>query len=259
MFCVDRAGSTRADTTWPHRRCAGTLSLAGVPFQTRVRACLVFCRTPAVQLPHRTRVRLWEVLVSTILVDRRTAALLGELVVQPVGVRPVPKPTARPRQDAGGRTRPGSSTAPEFSRRRAEVTVRRATSGGGRLRRRLRCEPAPAAQVATGPARQPGMRTRSVPAPRPALHLTRRGRVVGLLLLLAVLTVAFSVGRVTATALSSARAGGAEVVVERGDTLWSIAERIDPDADPRSVSADLMSVNGLVTPSLEVGQHLRLP
>jgi LysM repeat protein len=80
-----------------------------------------------------------------------------------------------------------------------------------------------------------------------------------MLLLLVVLTVAFSVGRVTATALGTARAGGAEVVVQRGDTLWSIAERIHPDADPRSVAADLMSVNGLVTPSLDVGQHLRLP
>jgi LysM repeat protein len=82
---------------------------------------------------------------------------------------------------------------------------------------------------------------------------------VALVLFLIVLTAAFSVGRVTSTALGSAGDRGAEVVVHRGDTLWSIAQRIAPDTDPRQVSADLMAVNGLSSPALEVGQHLRLP
>jgi LysM repeat protein len=74
-----------------------------------------------------------------------------------------------------------------------------------------------------------------------------------------VLTVAFSVGRVTSTALGGPDSGAASVVVQRGDTLWSIAERIAPNADPRATAADLMAVNGLASPSLEVGQELRLP
>ncbi|HSP39135.1 MAG TPA: LysM peptidoglycan-binding domain-containing protein [Frankiaceae bacterium] len=97
------------------------------------------------------------------------------------------------------------------------------------------------------------------PAEKPGLHLTRRGRLVALLLLFVVLTVAFSVGRVTSTALGDPNAPAAEVIVQRGDTLWSIAERIAPDADPRATARDLMAVNGLGSPSLEAGQHLRLP
>jgi LysM repeat protein len=94
---------------------------------------------------------------------------------------------------------------------------------------------------------------------RPGLHLTRRGRLVALLLLLAVLTVAFSVGRVTSTALGDPSAPAASTVVERGDTVWSIAERTAPNADPRETAVDLMAVNGLATPELQVGQTLRLP
>jgi LysM repeat protein len=82
---------------------------------------------------------------------------------------------------------------------------------------------------------------------------------VALLLFLAVLSVAFSVGRVTSTALGASDQAHHEVVVRQGDTLWSIAERLQPNADPREVSAELMTVNGLGSPSLAVGQHLRLP
>jgi LysM repeat protein len=77
--------------------------------------------------------------------------------------------------------------------------------------------------------------------------------------LFVVLTVTFSVGRVTSTALGAAGAGAPQVVVQRGDTLWSIAERVSPDSDPREVSADLMALNGLGSPALEVGQQLRVP
>jgi LysM repeat protein len=83
--------------------------------------------------------------------------------------------------------------------------------------------------------------------------------LVAFLLLFVVLTVAFSVGRVTSTALGAPNAPGPEVVVQQGDTLWSIAERIAPKRDPRSTAADLMATNGLGSPSLQVGQHLRLP
>jgi LysM repeat protein len=79
------------------------------------------------------------------------------------------------------------------------------------------------------------------------------------LLLLIVLTVAFSVGRVTSTALGGPNAPGHEVVVQQGETLWSIAERVAPDRDPRSTVGDLMAVNGLSSPALQAGQHLRLP
>jgi Tfp pilus assembly protein FimV len=126
----------------------------------------------------------------------------------------------------------------------------------------LRCRPT---QVSRAGARHPittahivASRASARPV-RPSLHLTRRGRLVALLLLLAVLTVAFSVGRVTSTALGDPSAPAASTTVQRGDTVWSIAERIAPDADPRKTAIDLMAVNGLGTPELQVGQTLRLP
>ena len=60
----------------------------------------------------------------------------------------------------------------------------------------------------------------------------------------------------------SAQAGAAlsphvVYVVQPGDTMWSIAERVDPTGDPRVIVADLEAQVGSDT--LQVGQHLRLP
>ncbi len=49
------------------------------------------------------------------------------------------------------------------------------------------------------------------------------------------------------------------VVVEPGDTLWNIAERHAPDADRRSVIAEIRRLNGLDNSTVEVGQELLLP
>jgi nucleoid-associated protein YgaU len=49
---------------------------------------------------------------------------------------------------------------------------------------------------------------------------------------------------------------GHSYVVQPGDTLWSIAAEIAPDADPRVVVDALRAANG--GPELEVGQELTL-
>lgn len=49
---------------------------------------------------------------------------------------------------------------------------------------------------------------------------------------------------------------GQQYVVQRGDTLWSIAEAIAPDSDPRAVVDALREANG--GPMLEVGTRLTL-
>lgn len=54
-------------------------------------------------------------------------------------------------------------------------------------------------------------------------------------------------------------ASGSTFVVAEGDTLWSVAQRLAPDADPRTVIAAIMTVNGLDSPSIQAGQVLRLP
>lgn len=47
--------------------------------------------------------------------------------------------------------------------------------------------------------------------------------------------------------------------VRSGDTLWAIARRVAPDADPRAVVQALLEVNDLPGPRLRPGQMLVLP
>jgi LysM repeat protein len=49
------------------------------------------------------------------------------------------------------------------------------------------------------------------------------------------------------------------VVVTPGETLWSVADRIAPHADPRLVVADIVSLNHLSSDSVEAGQQLTVP
>jgi LysM repeat protein len=46
-------------------------------------------------------------------------------------------------------------------------------------------------------------------------------------------------------------------VVQPGDTMWGIAERLDPGGDPRPIVTQLEAQVGSDT--LQPGQHLRLP
>ncbi|WP_157749609.1 LysM peptidoglycan-binding domain-containing protein [Jatrophihabitans sp. GAS493] len=48
------------------------------------------------------------------------------------------------------------------------------------------------------------------------------------------------------------------VVVHDGDTLWSIANRVDPSSDPRNVVARLRKLNGLADLTLVPGQTIRI-
>jgi LysM repeat protein len=49
------------------------------------------------------------------------------------------------------------------------------------------------------------------------------------------------------------------VTVESGDSLWSVAERVAPNADPRDVIADIVSLNGLDSAVVSPGQQLAVP
>ena len=94
------------------------------------------------------------------------------------------------------------------------------------------------------------------------LRLTRRGRAVLLLVLVAVLLTAFSLGR---SATQAAPVGGEPVaapeltVVQPGESLWSVARRIAPDNDPREVVAQIRRLNDLTSSQLQPGQQLLLP
>ena len=49
------------------------------------------------------------------------------------------------------------------------------------------------------------------------------------------------------------------VVVQAGDTLWSIAQRIRPGDDPREVAGEIAAANGVQPGALTVGASLVVP
>ena len=126
------------------------------------------------------------------------------------------------------------------------------------------------------------------PAPRPALRLVTAhdGRPVdapldlgftplhvagAIVALLAAMLLALAIGNgalaglapapggAPAAASASAASGGAatQVTVEAGDTLWSIARRIQPTGDVRPLVDQLVATNG--TAPLQPGQQLTIP
>jgi Tfp pilus assembly protein FimV len=104
------------------------------------------------------------------------------------------------------------------------------------------------------------MRTTST---APSVRLTRRGRAVLVLLLSALLLAAFSIGQRDTQAASVGTGSGASAptatTVQPGESLWSVAQRIAPENDPREVIAQIRRLNDLQSSQLQVGQHLLLP
>jgi Tfp pilus assembly protein FimV len=98
------------------------------------------------------------------------------------------------------------------------------------------------------------------PAP-PPLRLTRRGRIV-VVLVLALLTLGgLSAGRqALSAATGNDRPATVQVTVRPGDTLWSIADRITPKGqDVRITVAQIRALNGLRDGTVRAGSRLRLP
>ena len=103
------------------------------------------------------------------------------------------------------------------------------------------------------------------------LRLTRRGKVVvGALAAVAVAAVAALLWLAIAGQAEAAGPGmtgggsGAghtmvRVVVRPGETLWSIAVRTDPGADPRAVIQQVIDDNALRGTAIQQGQVLWVP
>lgn len=104
--------------------------------------------------------------------------------------------------------------------------------------------------------------TLHAPAPSsvaPPLRLTRRGALVltGLVALVALAVVGLAVLSAPSGPPARTAPVPAVVTVHAGDTLWSIASRVAPDADPRAEVAALQRLNGLSGVALRPGQQLR--
>jgi hypothetical protein len=130
--------------------------------------------------------------------------------------------------------------------------------GGAVCARRI-----PVAAERPRPAAVPAGRGRATVAHRAApeapLRLTRRGRVV-LVLLPAVLALSSAFVGVSAPfAQADPSASSGAVVVRAGDTLWSVAGRVAPARDPRDVVAELERVNHLSGAVVLAGSRLQVP
>jgi hypothetical protein len=98
------------------------------------------------------------------------------------------------------------------------------------------------------------------PVARP-VRLTARGRLVVLLGLIALLIVAFSLGRVGTQASQDRGHEQAlsQTVVRSGESLWAVAKRVAPGHDPRAVVDQIAELNDLSSSSLQPGQLLLVP
>lgn len=103
----------------------------------------------------------------------------------------------------------------------------------------------------------------AIVAASPRLRITRRGKVV-----LAVLLSLPSAALIGTMALSSMPAVASSsdssyefdyVTVSAGESLWDVAERIAPQADPRDVIADIERLNGLEASGVQAGASLAIP
>ena len=128
---------------------------------------------------------------------------------------------------------------------------------GGRSRRRRPQDRVPQDRVPQDRLRRD--RARDGRPPRGGVRLTRRGRLALLALLLA---RAGLVGVLVAasTGEAAAPAGPAPtVVVQPGDTLWSIAARYAPGPDPFGTIEQIRQLNGLDGYTVHAGETLVLP
>jgi hypothetical protein len=104
----------------------------------------------------------------------------------------------------------------------------------------------------------------SRPEPSP-LRLTRRGRVVVAAAAALLVVVVSLVAAGAAQAISHSASGGAagrglaQVVVRPGESLWSVAETADPDADTRVVIQRIVEMNSLPGDTVFAGQRLWVP
>jgi LysM domain len=104
---------------------------------------------------------------------------------------------------------------------------------------------------------------------RGTVRLTRRGRIVVAAALTALSLLVVMLAWMAVAARAQAADGGlppgavyrnlTSVVVHPGQSLWSIASRAEPTADPRLVMQQIIDLNALHGTSIEPGQHLWVP
>jgi nucleoid-associated protein YgaU len=90
------------------------------------------------------------------------------------------------------------------------------------------------------------------------LRSARRIRPIGRLAAVMVLALSVSLG-LAVVAHGGTATQDATVVVQPGDSLWSIAAQRYPSDDVRARVNDIERANGLKSPVIEAGEILKLP
>jgi hypothetical protein len=105
-------------------------------------------------------------------------------------------------------------------------------------------------------------------AARSHLRLTARGRAVfttlaAIPVVIAAFLIAINGGAATASLESTYNASQAAsysyVTINAGESLWAVAQRIAPAADPRDVINDILTFNGMSSAELVPGQRIAIP
>ncbi len=118
---------------------------------------------------------------------------------------------------------------------------------------------------AAHPARRPRRDVGLAGAPTAPLRLTRRGRVVAAAIAALLVTVVSLLAAGAAQATNHALPPGAarqnlvQVLVRPGQSLWSVAESMDPDQDTRAVVQQIVDINALSGDVVFAGQQLWVP
>lgn len=121
--------------------------------------------------------------------------------------------------------------------------------------------PLPRASRAAGQSHRSAAVKANATTKKQSLRLTRRGRLVVffavvVVVMLAAMMMFGSMANATAT---NAGPATATVVVQPGESLWSIAQTIAPDQDPRTTINDIKDLNGMNTAVVAVGQSIVVP
>ena len=100
-------------------------------------------------------------------------------------------------------------------------------------------------------------------ARREPIRLNRRGRIFfGTIIALALAAGAYFLGFGASQAGADSTVSTTsfeQVTVMPGDTLWSIASNVAPNADTQTVIAEIVSLNQLETATVQPGQRLAIP
>ncbi len=136
-----------------------------------------------------------------------------------------------------------------------------------RRARPLRLVPTGPVWPATRPSIPATRRSNSATVPAapatPPMRLTRRGRLLvttttAALIAVIALTAAAQPGHPDHPGRPAQDRLAGSVVVQPGDTLWALAVRADPGADPRATVERIRRLNGMPDSTVRPGQHLQM-